>query len=369
MAATRTPSGPWRGNTNAGCSFTTALHYRRTEGARTPRLSWPDAALWKELFTNPQYRSRTWVLIVCWLAGYASLIYGALAHSFPVYMVDHGGTAHEVFLTLRGGLWRKICVAFQVNARLGERVERRDVIAVMATLVRGELGIVAWLVQSLSVIAASCYIVSRIGTGLFLFNLYNLHGGGLSDAHPRHGVRLDRRSGASRRLGWRDPAWPALVAWGPNHLGWILWIVIPGALLPAILIRGFGIRAIAGGTGAGVNLAASARHTWRGRMVAIKSVAHFSIPVSDTAQSTQFYTEIVGCRHLATVGATNGFLHAAGTCLILLKRDPPINPVPEDHGGVHHSFAVAHEEYPAALDHLRATASKSPTRRTVRAES
>ena len=36
-------------------------------------------------------------------------------------------------------------------------------------------------------------------------------------------------------------------------------------------------------------------------MVAIKGVAHFSIPVSDIAKSTQFYMEVVGCRHLSTV--------------------------------------------------------------------
>ena len=89
-------------------------------------------------------------------------------------------------------------------------------------------------------------------------------------------------------------------------------------------------------------------------MPAIKSVVHFSIPVSDVECSTRFYTEIVGCRHLATVAqGTMAFLDAAGTCLILVKRDPSINPRPEDHGGVHHSFAIAHEEYRAALDHLR----------------
>jgi glyoxylase I family protein len=88
-------------------------------------------------------------------------------------------------------------------------------------------------------------------------------------------------------------------------------------------------------------------------MVALKSVVHFSIPVSDVGKSTRFYTEIVGCRHLATVaGGTMAFLDAAGTCVILIKREPPINPRPEDHGGVHHSFAV--EDYRAALDHLRA---------------
>jgi glyoxylase I family protein len=90
-------------------------------------------------------------------------------------------------------------------------------------------------------------------------------------------------------------------------------------------------------------------------MVAIRAVAHFSIPVSDVARSTRFYTEVVGCRHLSTVPSGQmAFLDAAGTCLILVKRNPPINPVLGDHGGVHHSFAIAHEEYKAALDHLRA---------------
>ena len=90
-------------------------------------------------------------------------------------------------------------------------------------------------------------------------------------------------------------------------------------------------------------------------MVAIKSVAHFSIPVSDIGKSTRFYTEVVGCRHLMTVPRGDMvFLDAAGTCLILVKRPPPINPVQDSHGGVHHAFAVPHDEYAAALDHLRA---------------
>src|SRR5712672_1169073 len=87
-------------------------------------------------------------------------------------------------------------------------------------------------------------------------------------------------------------------------------------------------------------------------MPAIQSVVHFSIPFSDVVRSTRFYTEIVGCRHLATVAqGSMAFLDAAGTCLILVKREPPINQRSEDHGGVHNSFAVA--DYPAALDHLR----------------
>ena len=33
-----------------------------------------------------------------------------------------------------------------------------------------------------------------------------------------------------------------LYALGPDHLGWILWIIVPGVLLPAALIRFGGIR-------------------------------------------------------------------------------------------------------------------------------
>src|SRR5437764_1331639 len=104
-------------------------------------------------------------------------------------------------------------------------------------------------------------------------------------------------------------------------------------------------------------------------MVEIRGVAHFSIPVSDVAKSTQFYTDVVGCRHLSTT--PNGqmvFLDAAGTCLILVKRDAPINPVRDDHGGVHHAFAVGHDEYKGALDHIYALmASRSPSRKTGKA--
>jgi len=89
-------------------------------------------------------------------------------------------------------------------------------------------------------------------------------------------------------------------------------------------------------------------------MVEIKGVAHFSIPVSDIVKSTRFYTEIVGCKHLSTVGGGKlAFLDAGGVCLILVKRDPPINRELDDSGGVHHSFVVDTSAYKAALDHLR----------------
>jgi catechol 2,3-dioxygenase-like lactoylglutathione lyase family enzyme len=100
-------------------------------------------------------------------------------------------------------------------------------------------------------------------------------------------------------------------------------------------------------------------------MVPIRAVAHFSIPVSDIAKSTEFYTGVVGCRHLSII--PNGqlvFLDAAGTCLILVKRNPPINPVPDTHGGVHHAFAIAHDKYQAASTICAPMASRSLLRRT-----
>jgi catechol 2,3-dioxygenase-like lactoylglutathione lyase family enzyme len=90
-------------------------------------------------------------------------------------------------------------------------------------------------------------------------------------------------------------------------------------------------------------------------MVEIKGVAHFSIPVSDLERSIRFYAEIVGCRYLSTVArGTLAFLDAGGVCIILVKRDPPINRQVEGHDGVHHSFIVDAAAYAAALDHLRA---------------
>jgi putative MFS transporter len=218
------------------CQRYSLLPLAEPRGADNPVVMASPGA-WKELFTNPDYRSRTWVLIVCWMAGYAGLIYGVGAF-FGVYMVDHGGTPTAVFGTVAAA-YMALFVGFQINARLGERVERRDVIALMALLFAA-CWIVAWLVPTLTVIAV-CFVISRVGTGLFLFNLYNY----TAVAYPTR-IR-------SVAFAWTDGlghlgAWGGvtllgpLYQLGPNHLGWILWIVVPGALLPALLIRGLGIK-------------------------------------------------------------------------------------------------------------------------------
>jgi putative MFS transporter len=192
---------------------------------------------WRELFTNPLYRSRTLLLIVCWLLGYAGLIYGVGAFA-NVYMVDHGGSAHFVF-GITAVAYGVTFLAFLVNSWLGERVERRDVIFAMGILFAAAW-IVAWLVPSLTVIAL-CYIVGRVGTSLFLFNLYNY----TAVAYPTRvrSMAFAFTDGLGHLGAWGGLTLlgPLYVA-GPNHLGWIAWIVIPGALVPAILIKTMGMR-------------------------------------------------------------------------------------------------------------------------------
>jgi len=90
-------------------------------------------------------------------------------------------------------------------------------------------------------------------------------------------------------------------------------------------------------------------------MVALKGMAHFSIPVSDLARSTRFYCDIVGCTHITTTPDQKmAFLDAGGDCIILVRHEAPINRRIDDHNGVHHSFKVDAKDYRPALDSLRA---------------
>jgi len=196
-----------------------------------------ESGAWREIFTNPQYRDRTILLIACWLLGYAGLIYGVGAFA-AVYMVDHGASPHFVFGTIAAA-YALLFVAFQVNSWLGERVERRDVLCAMGVLFAASW-IVIYLYPSLPVIVIF-YALSRVGTGLWLFNLYNY----TAVAYPTRirAVAFAWTDGIGHLGAWAGvtllgPLWE----FGSDHLGWFLWIVIPGSLLPALLIRCFGIR-------------------------------------------------------------------------------------------------------------------------------
>lgn len=190
-----------------------------------------------EIITNPEYRYRSILILICWLLAYPGIVYGVGAFTL-VYMVDHGVDSEFVFAVSMFAYLVTFC-AFILNARLGERVERRDVLLVAALMFSG-----AWAVMYLipgPTVFVIFWPIARVGTSLFLFNLYNY----TAIAFPTR-IR-------SVAFAWTDGlghigAWAGvtmlgpLYQLGPNHLGWVLFIIIPGALLPGLLIKFFGIK-------------------------------------------------------------------------------------------------------------------------------
>jgi putative MFS transporter len=196
-----------------------------------------DKGAWRELFTNPRYRGRAILILICWLLCYPGIIYGVGAFA-AVYMVDHGVSSHFVFMTFTVSYVVQF-FAFQANSWLGERVERRDTLAFM-----GILFALAWtaayLLPTPAVLAVSVTI-GRVCTGLFLFNLYNYTA--VSFPTRIRSVAFAWTDGLGHLGAWAGVTLTGpLYVTGPNHLGWILFIIVPGALLPALLIRVFGIR-------------------------------------------------------------------------------------------------------------------------------
>jgi putative MFS transporter len=224
-----------------------AAFERRVERASAAPLPEPDhgqhpllmsdKAAWRELFSNPRYRGRILLILGCWLCCYPGLIYGVGAF-IPVYMVDHGAAPHFVFLTFTVA-YVATFIAFQVNALLGEGVERRDTLFVMG-LVFAAAWTVAYFFPDPWVIA-TCVVIGRICTTLFLFNLYNYTA--VSFPTRIRSVAFAWTDGLGHLGAWAGVTLTGpLYGIGPNHLGWLLFVIVPGALLPALLIKTMGIR-------------------------------------------------------------------------------------------------------------------------------
>src|SRR6516165_9964647 len=153
-------------------------------------------------------------------------------------LVDHGATAIFVFLTFVVGSL-VVFFAFQVNVRISEGIERRDVMCAMACLFAATF-VVVYLAPNLWIIA-SFFVLSRIAVSLWLFNLYNY----TAVAYPTRirATAFAWTDGLGHLGAWGEVTLLGpLYAWGPNHLGWFLWLLIPGSLIPAIVIRTFGVK-------------------------------------------------------------------------------------------------------------------------------
>jgi len=191
-----------------------------------------------EVLTNREYLPRTLVMFTAWFLGYAGIIYGVGAFRI-VYWVDHGAGSHYVFLL---GIVISIFsfILFQIMGHVvGERFERRDVclfFAIVFTVCM--FAMYAWPNK---VIFDTFGLVAAISASQWLFNMYNYTAVSYPTRIRSAGVGMS--DGVGHIGAWAGGQIAStFYAMGPNHLGWFLMVTIPGALVPALLIRLAGIK-------------------------------------------------------------------------------------------------------------------------------
>ena len=126
---------------------------------------------------------------------------------------------------------------------LRERVERRTV-AMVGGLIAAFAFLLLLLVHDKLGVAALVLIASPVGQTLWLFTMYNY----TAAAYPTRlrSVGTGWTDGVGHRGSLTAPlvAGPLFVATAAagHSWAWILWVAVPGALLPALLLQFTGMR-------------------------------------------------------------------------------------------------------------------------------
>lgn len=195
----------------------------------------------RELF-GAGYGPRTVLLFICWFLGYSGLVYGPLGF-LNLYLAREGFSAQQVFLagliSVIGGVGGLL-----VSGRLNERFERKALIlagAVIASVGLALVFVATHILHSFLVLAV-VNILPPAGLYLWLFNMYTY----TAVAYP---TRI-RAVGT----GWTDGfghlgsmASPLIIGAlftataGAGYIGYFAYVIIPGALLPALLLARFGM--------------------------------------------------------------------------------------------------------------------------------
>jgi catechol 2,3-dioxygenase-like lactoylglutathione lyase family enzyme len=86
-------------------------------------------------------------------------------------------------------------------------------------------------------------------------------------------------------------------------------------------------------------------------MIETRGVCHFTIAVTDTRKSTEFYTDVLGLK-LLNANHERGmvFLDSAGDCIVLMKTDTTIAPVRQR--DAHHAFHVEADKFDGCVQEL-----------------
>jgi MFS family permease len=192
----------------------------------------------RELFQG-EYGRRSLILLVAWVLGYSGMIYGF--GGYEALILKQFGMAPDqtfgiilVSSTFGGGVGLAFC------AMLGERVERRTVI-----LCAGVMTVVMLAVFYYVHTLTASYVLVTLSWGattVWLFSMYNY----TAASYP---TRLRATgTGLTDGIGHLGAAFGPIVAgWlftstaAYGHAGWFAYVMIPGALIPALLIGWFGI--------------------------------------------------------------------------------------------------------------------------------
>jgi MFS family permease len=192
----------------------------------------------RELFRG-QYGRRTGLLLLAWILGYSGMIYGFGGYEALLFK-GYGFSSSETFgvilvsSTFGGGIGLAIC------ALLGEAVERR-VMILIAAIITSVMLVALYFVHSLP----ATYILVTLSWGatiVWLFSMYNYTAASYPTRLRATGTGLTDGVGHLGAVfgpivaGW---LFTATAAFG--HAGWFVYVIVPGALIPAILIASFGI--------------------------------------------------------------------------------------------------------------------------------
>ncbi len=191
-----------------------------------------------ELFRG-EYGRRTIILLIAWIVGYAGLVYG-FSGFLPVLLASFGMSAGETFGALLAASVVGGCAGLAISSLIGERVERRSTIMVSALLFCAAMCL---LYFEHTIVAV--FVLSAVSWGtmtVWLFNMYNY----TAAAYP---TRLRATgTGLTDGLGHLGSIFGPLIAGAlfaataaSGHVGWFVYVTIPGALVPAALIWWYGI--------------------------------------------------------------------------------------------------------------------------------
>ena len=87
-------------------------------------------------------------------------------------------------------------------------------------------------------------------------------------------------------------------------------------------------------------------------MIETKGVCHFTIAVTDTQKSTEFYPGVLGLKVLnANHDRGMVFLDSAGDCIVLMKTETTIAPVRQR--DAHHAFHIEADQYDEVIKELK----------------